>query len=237
MAMKTQKPSTENKTLPLLLGGLVGIGIIVLYFLYPGFQVIDMILLFVITIILVTGWTQGIVRSIVTGVIIYLSTGMAASLYHIAAPYMAPVVQLMGILWNAVIAVSQRSAAPEIDPTLSGGVGYNTLAVSFGFLMIVIWIILEIITRVFFEDTYLPKLGFLDILGGIAGYLIVGIWIASLLFNTLGYGMRFRHAHNEALLRRKFNQVLYGHCIVQSFWFPGRPPSIYTYDLDWPRER
>ena len=60
--------------------------------------------------------------------------------------------------------------------------------------------------------------------------------MASLLFNTLGYG-QLRSAHNNALLRSRFNQVLYLHYTAQSFWFPGKPPPLYAYDLNLSRER
>ena len=115
--------------------------------------------------------------------------------------------------------------------TLTGDV----LAVSFGVLAVIVWGTLEYISRVSFRDTSLPRLRVLDNVGGVLIYLLIGILVASLLFNTIGYGS-LRRAHNKALLRPRFNQVLALYYTAQSSWF-SRPPSIFVYDLDLPRER
>ena len=102
-------------------------------------------------------------------------------------------------------------------------------------MTVILWVAVEAIFRAFFKDTRLPSLGILDNLGGVTLHLVIGVLVASLLFNTVGYG-QLRRVHDGAKLRPALNQVLYVHFqIAQSFWFPERPPSIYVYDLNVPR--
>ena len=97
--------------------------------------------------------------------------------------------------------------------------------------MLLIWVILEVIARLSFRDVGLPVLALVDKIGGIVIFLLLGILVASLLFNVFGYGRRTRRAHNASLLRPAFNTVFRLHYASQSFWFGSNPPPIYTYDL------
>lgn len=224
------KPSASD-ILPLILGALGSAGIIALYYIVPGLQPIDLILLLVVVGFFATGYRQGTVRGIGTIVIIYFATGVAATLYRVTAPYVSAFLQVWSILWNSLVATIRPTAAQKSDFALGGVVDRDSLAASFGLLTLVLWIALELVSRTSFKDTHLPRLRILDNLGGMVVYLIVGALVASLLFNTIGYGSLWR-MHNKALLRERFNQVLYVHYTAQSFWFGRRPPLIYVYDLN-----
>ena len=214
---------------PLLIATLGAVGVLALYLLVPRLQFIELVLLLVAVICGAAGYRQGIVRGITTAVFIYIATGIAATFYRVPAPYVA------GIRRFFALVLSGNAAGGEVH--VSGqSVDGDSLALSFILLTAVIWAGLEALGRTAFRDTSLPKLGILDRLGGVAVHLIVGALVASLLFNASGYG-QLQRAHNKALLRPKFNQVLAMHYTAQSFWFPRTPPPIYVYDLDLPRER
>ena len=205
-----RRHSAKNLLVLLILGALGIAGTIALNLLVPGSQPLEPILLLVVTGFVVLGYTQNVIRGLMSAALLYIASGVAATFYQVTAPY--------------------------IGAPFSATVDRNILALSFGVLTMVIWVILEALTRASFRDTTLPELGILDKLGGLFIYLIIGVLVASLLFNTIGYGQWGRRAHNEALLRSRFNQVLYLYYATQSFWFPRRPPPIYAYDLDLPRE-
>lgn len=208
---RRRRRSTKEVVSPLILGALGVIGVVALYFLVPGIQPLELVLLLVVVGFIALGYTQGIIRGLMSGAMFYVASGVAATFYQITAPYIG---------------------APFGDE-----VTRNTLALSFGVLTVVTWIALEALGRASFPDTRLPTLGFLDNLSGLLIYLIIGVLVASLLFNTIGYGWSGRREHDKAILRPRFNQVLYLHYTTQSFWFPRRPPPIYVYDLDILRER
>ncbi|MBU0705342.1 MAG: CvpA family protein [Chloroflexi bacterium] len=232
MTLLKEKPRpSASDILPLILGALGSAGIIALYYLVPGLLPIDLILLLVVVGFVAAGYRQGIIRGIGTIVIIYFATGVAATMYRVTAPYVSVILQVWSILWNVLAAAIRRTTAPESSFALGGAVDRDSLAASFGLLTLIIWVALEIVSRTSFKDTHLPRLRILDNLGGIAIHLIVGALVASLLFNTIGYGSLWR-THNKALLRERCNQVLYVHYTAQSFWFPRRPPMIYVYDLN-----
>lgn len=223
--MTAQKPknrSAQEVIPPLMLATLGIIGVVLLYLLVPGFQSIELVLLATVACV-AAGYTQRIVRGVITIVILYIATGVAATFYQVAAPYTG--------LVKAILTLPLTGDF-SFDVNLNNG----TLAFSFGLLTVLTWLVLEIAMRVSFQDTSLPGLGVLDNLGGVIVYLIIGVLVASLLFNALGYG-RLRPAHDKALLRPAFNQVIHLHYVTQSFWFPRRPPAIYTYDLSLPRGR
>ena len=222
MTAQRPKSSAQEVIPPLILATLGIIGIVSLYLLVPEFQPIELVLLATVACV-AAGYTQGIVRGIITIVILYIATGVAAVFYQVTAPYTGLVKTILTLPLTGNF---------SLDVNLNN----STLAFSFGLLTVLTWLVLEIAIRVSFQDTSLPGLGVLDNLGGVIAYLIVGVLVASLLFNALGYG-RLRPAHDKALLRPAFNQVIYLHYVTQSFWFPGRPPAIYTYDLSLPRGR
>jgi hypothetical protein len=203
---------TAKDLIPPLILFTLGIIAVVLLYLLPGrnFQPIELMLLILVVGAAALGYRQRILRGIMTLVILYFASGMAATFYPFTAPYIgAPLGEKMT---NA------------------------KYALSFVVLMLAIWIALEAIGRQFFKDTSLPGLGFLDNLGGVFLYLIFGILLATLLFNAIGYGSGGRRSHDKAELRSAFRTVLNVHYTAQSFWFPRRPPLIYTYDLIPPEE-
>ncbi len=222
---------------PWLLSAVGTAGIVVLYFLVPGFQPIELALLFIVVMIGAVGYTQRALRGVMTLVILYIATALAATFYRTIAPYVGTTLWVMLLVWRAAVSMvtTGHVAASVIAVVLSDEVTGDILAISFGVLVLIIWSILESASRASFQDTSLPFLRVLDNLGGVLIYLVIGTLVASLLFNTVGYG-RLRRIHNSALLRPKFNQVLYLHYRTQSFWFSW-PPSIYVYDLDQLRER
>lgn len=202
---------TEKNLVPSLIISVLGIaGILVLKFFVLDLYLIEMALLLVVVGFGAIGCTQDIIRGLMSLVMLYVASGVAA--------------------------VSYRAIAPFVGAPFGGGVNHNILALSFGLLTVVLWGALEIISRVTFRDTSIPALGILDNLGGLLIYLLIGVLVASLLFNTIGYGYWGYRVHDNASLRPAFNRVLYLHYTAQSFWFPSGLPPIYTYDLDTPRE-
>jgi len=211
-----RRQQTTQKWIPVLIIGALGtVGVVALYALVPGFQTIDLVLLLIVVAFGAMGYNQGILRVVTTAVMLYVATGVAATFYPQAAPFTKAIQTTVTLDWGADV---------------GGSVGRGTLALSFSLLTAIIWVTLEAITRLSFRDTSLPKLGILDKLGGLVGYLIIGIVVVSLAFNLIGYG-RSRPVHDKAFLRTGLNQVLYLHYITQSFWFPKGPPPIYVYDL------
>jgi uncharacterized membrane protein required for colicin V production len=232
MTVQFDKPRKRSgrKTIPsLLIGALGTVGVVALYLLVPGFQFIELVLLLVIVGFGAAGYRRGIIRGAMTIALIYIATGIAATLYPILAPYVAAMGQFFALV------LTGNALSGELDVS-NQNVGGGSLAISFVLLTVVIWGALEAIGKVAFRDTSLPRLGILDNLGGVVVHLVIGALVASLLFNAIGYG-QLRPVHNKALLRRRFNQVLSVHYNAQSFWFPRTPPPIYVYDLDVPRER
>ena len=212
------KDSAQKLVPPLILGTLGTVGVVTLYSLVPSFQTIDLVLLLIVVCFGAVGYTQGIVRGTMTIIILYVATGVAATFYRMAAPFVGAIQQVAALDLNAD----------------SVNMGHGTLALSFSLLTVITWVVLEAIGRLSFRDTSLPGLGTLDNLGSMLIHVVIGILVTSLLFNAIGYG-RSRRVHDEALLRPRFNQVLYLHYTAQSFWFPSKPPPIYVYDLNLPR--
>ena len=214
-------PPPENvavkKWVPVLIIGIVGIlGIIGLYQLNPNYQPVELLMMLIAVTVCALGYTRGIVRAVLTVVILYVTTGLSALLYRGVAPFVNAILQ--------VISFSNLEASVD-DPA-----GRGAQAFTFVLLAAVIWVILELFVRAFFQVTSLPEVGILDNLGGALVHIGIGILITSLLFSAYGYG-RDRPIHDRALLRPQFNQVLYVLNSTQSFWFSD-PPPLYTYDLD-----
>lgn len=205
------KKREARRLIPPLIIGLLGIAAAVaLYFLKGGFQPLELALMFIIVAFTAFGYTQRIVRGVLALFFIYIATGLAATFYVTCAPY--------------------------IGAPVSAEVTRGILALSFVVLSAAIWIALEFISRRFFKDTGLSALGALDNLGGVIVYFIIGVLVASLFYNALGYSHKWRRAHDASLLRPQFNQVVRLYYLTQSFWFPpNSPPPIYVYDLNLPR--
>lgn len=210
---------------PLLIGSLGTVGTIALYFTVPGFQFIDLLLLLVVVAFAAAGYGQGILRGVMTAVILYISTGIAALFYRIPAPYIGTIGRLFRLIFSGHLMDGDLGASFSENATR------GNQAFSFVLLTAIIWVALEALARVSFRDTRLPRLGFLDNASGVIFYLLIGFLVASLLFNAIGYG-RLRQVHNQAWLRPRFNQALALHVNAQAFWFPRTPPPIYIYDLD-----
>ncbi len=220
---KRRRRSAKEIIPPLLLVTLGGVGVIALYLLVPGFQPIDFVLLLMVVGFVTVGYTRCIVRGVITIFVLYIATAVAAALYRPLAPYAE------AIRWFVMLPLTG-----DFGGSTSRHLDHGSYALSFGMVTVIIWIVMEIIFRASFRDTRLPSLGILDNLGGVILHLVIGALVASLLFNTIGYG-QLRRVHDGARLRPAFNQVLYFHFqIAQSFWFPKGLPPIYVYDLNVP---
>lgn len=232
-----RRPSAKEVLPPMIIGALGSAVVIALSFITPGFQLIELVVLLIAVAFSTAGYKQGIVRGIMTIAMLYFATAVAAALYRILAPYVAAFIQVGVLLWETAVATFSQTASSEFDVASIGQVNHDALAISFGLLAIIIWVVMDVIGRRYFQDTSLPSLGILDKLGGVIVYLVIGLLVASITFNTAGYGS-LRHTHNKAVFRQSFNKVLYVHYqVAQSFWFPKSPPPIYVYDLDPSRGR
>lgn len=214
-----QKTADGTRITALVIGALGVIGIGVYFFLGPrDLGWLDVAMLFVIVSFVAFGTTRTIMAGLMSAVAVYLATGLAASFYPVLTPYARSFLNVLPSV------VSSPAPAETVDSP--------ALALSFAVLTIVCWVVLELLFHASIENTHLWLLGPMDRVGGAVIYLAVGILVAALLFNTLGYGPAGRSAHDRASLRPEFNRVLELHYLAQSFWFPGRPPGIYAYDLD-----
>ncbi|MEA3377134.1 MAG: CvpA family protein [Chloroflexota bacterium] len=217
---ETSKRRTEGRGITALVVETLGVvGIVAYTFLGPrDLRGLDIVMLFVVVSFAAYGTMRTIIRGLMSGVAVYLATGMAASFYPVLTPYSRSFLNVLGTIG--------LSAPP------GGEVDYSALALSFAVLAVLLWGVLELLFRASFENTHVSFLGLMDRVGGAVVYLVIGILVATLAFNTIGYGMAGRPAHDRASLRPEFNRVLELYYQGQSFWFPGRPPAIYVYDLD-----
>jgi len=211
----TERDSATNKIVPILILGILGAGgVIALYLLNPGMQGLEATVLLVAVTFAALGSKGTIVGGVISSITLYLASALAAVAYPFGASYT-----------SAFLQISKITTASSVPVTRTGSV------LSFLLLTAIIWGILEALARVFFSDTSIPALGFLDNVGGVLLYALIGIVVATLLFNALGYTPGMKYAHNHALFRPQFNQVMSMLYQAQSFWFGGRPPAIYAYDL------
>ena len=206
-AHKSTREGPPGRLFPDLLFATLGtVAVIAAIFLVRSFRPIEPILLLIPVGFGAVGFRQNLVRGVLSALIIYIATGVAAMLHLTIAPF-------VGAFFGNVITNSIR-------------------ALSFAVLTIQFCIALEAISRYLMPDTDLPGLGILDNLGSFVIYLAIGVMVASITFNTIGYSGRWKRAHDAALLRTTFNRVFSLHYRAQSFWLPGGPPRIYTYDLE-----
>jgi len=211
-----EEKRTFAKMIPPLIIGTLGIfGVAALYALNLGFRRIEFAPLLIIACAVAIGYSRGIARGILTLIILYLATVAAALFYRAASPFMNSMLEILS--FNLEASVDDR--APP-----------GAQAFTFAFVMVFLWIILELVGRATFQTPDLPQIGVLDKLGGVFVHLFVGILVASLLFTTAGYG-RARPSHHQAYLRETFNTVIYVLYSAQSFWFDS-PPPIYAYDMN-----
>jgi hypothetical protein len=209
-----------KKLIPLFIIAILGtLGIAAIYSLMPGLQIFELALLFIVVGFSTAGYTQNILRGIGSAVMLYIATGLAATFYPVVTPYVGGIQQALRF--------NVHASPGEI-------VNRGTLALSFILLTVIVWGALGLITRASFHDTSLPWLGILDNLGSLLIYAVIGILVASLLFNAVGYG-HMRNEHDRAQLRSAFNHILHLYYTTQSFWFPSTSPTILVYDLNVPR--
>jgi hypothetical protein len=215
---KAEKQPTRSKGIvALVVATLSTIGIVLTFFYGPrDLRGMDMAMLFVIVAFAAYGTTQYIIRGLLTAIAAYLATAIAGTFYYVLTPYSRSFLNVLGRIG--------LSSPP------AGNVDTSALAVSFAFAAILLWLVLESLFRASLPETHMPFLGFVDRIGGTLIYLALGIVVAALLFNGIGYGRAGRAAHNRASLRPEFNQVVKLIYQAQSFWYSGRPPAIYAYD-------
>jgi hypothetical protein len=206
---KKEKRRARDIIIPLLIGMLGVVGVVLASILGGGFGFIDVVLLIVVVAFAAVGYTQRFLRGMMTIPFLYIATGAAATFYVAAAPF-------IGAPFG-----DYREVAPPA----------RVRAFSYMVLLLVIWIPLEAIARSFLKDTSFPRLGFLDNLGGVFVYTVIGLVVIALIFNAIGYGQRWRGGLNRAGLRpfvRDIMRILYA---IQGFWFPPDQPRIYTAGL------
>jgi uncharacterized membrane protein required for colicin V production len=228
---RSERGLSREATISLLLGALGTAGVIAVYYLTPGLQPIELLLMLLVVLTGAIGYTQGIVHGVLAIVYLYIATGIAATFYRGAAPYVKMIQQSWVVVWQSLkSAVALRSTnMQDISHTLDETANRDTLAISFILLTVIVWAVLEMVSRASLKDTSLPRISILDNLGGVFVHLVIGVLVATLLFNAVGYG-HLRRVHDEALLRPRFNQALYLYYNAQSFWFSSAPP-LYSYDL------
>lgn len=200
-----KKLSAKDLLLPLLIGTLGVVGAVVAYLAVPGFLGVEVVLVLVMAVGAAIGYNRRIVRGLVTVPFLYAATGVAAILYETTAPYIgAPFGDF-------------REMQPPRD----------IKAISFFVLMLVVWIALEGISRALFKDMSLPKLGVLDNLGGVLVHIFIGLLIAALIFNALGYSQQWRGGIAQAKLAPLFLRVVQAWYQLQSIWFD-KTPKFYA---------
>jgi uncharacterized membrane protein required for colicin V production len=190
---------------PLIISTIGILGLIALYFLVPIFQPLEIIALAIVVLFAALGITQNIVRGLMSALMIYIATGVAALLHLPLAPYIG------------------APFGDRVTPLM--------VVISFWALMLATWIGLEVAARALMRDTSLPRLSVLDNLGGMLIYLAIGLLVGTLVYNTVGFLPRWNPMHDAAYLRPYFGGVLLLHYQTQAFWFGGRPPALYVYDL------
>lgn len=202
-----RKLTATDIIFPLVIGTLGAVGAILASFMVPGFQSIEVVLLLVIVLGATIGYNRRTVRGLVTMPFLYVATGFAVLAYDPAAPYIG----------------APFGDFREIEPPR------EVKVLSFFVLMLVIWIAQEGISRALFRDMSLPKMGILDNFGGVLVHLVIGVLIAALIFNALGYTERWREngSARKATLAPMLLQVIRTGYLTQSFWFSGRPPALY----------
>jgi uncharacterized membrane protein required for colicin V production len=197
-----RKLTASEIILPLVIGTLGAVGAILAFFVLD-FSSVEVMLLLVIVAGATIGYNRRTMRGLVTIPFLYTATGFATLAYEDAAPYIG----------------APFGDFRETEPTRAVNV------LSFFVLMLVVWIALEGISRALFRDMSLPKLGILDNFGGVFVHMVIGVLIAALIFNALGYVQHWREngSARSAQLAPAFLQVTRAIYMTQSFWFSGTP--------------
>ncbi|MBN1978503.1 MAG: CvpA family protein [Anaerolineae bacterium] len=200
-----KKLNAKDLLFPLLIGTLGVVGAVVAFLAVPGFLEVEAVLLLVMAVAAAVGYNRRTIRGLVTVPFLYAATGVAAILYEVTAPYIG----------------APFGDFREIEPPR------DIKALSFFVLMLVMWIALEGVSRALFKDMSLPKIGMLDNLGGVLVHLLLGLLIAALIFNAIGYSQQWRGGVSEAKLAPLFLRTIDTWYQLQSIWF-GRTPRLYT---------
>jgi uncharacterized membrane protein required for colicin V production len=200
------KLAARDIIFPLVIGTLGVVGAVLAFFVLD-FLSIEVMLLLVMVAGAAIGYNRRTIRGVVTVPFLYFATGFAALTYEPAAPYIG----------------APFGDFREVEPTR----GVKVL--SFFVLMLVVWIALEGISRALFKDMSLPKMGILDNFGGVLVHIVIGVLIAALIFNALGYTQQWREGGSarQAKLAPTFLQVIRTGYLTQSFWFSGKTPGLY----------
>jgi uncharacterized membrane protein required for colicin V production len=206
---KKEKRPARDIVIPLLIGMLGVVGVVVAAIFAGGFRFIDVVLLLVVVAFAALGYLQRILRGVMTFPFLYMATGVAATYYEAAAPYIG----------------APFGDFREVTPPP------GIRAFSFMVLFLVIWIPLEAIARAFLKDTSLAKLRILDNFGGVLIYAVVGLVIIALIFNAIGYGQRWQGPLTKAKLRSLVRDIVGIIYTIQGFWFPPGDPQVYTAGL------
>jgi hypothetical protein len=209
-----------KKWIPVLLIGIVGVfgAFGIWYTILPDPKTIELTMLLVIAGLTAMGYPRGMVRGVLTIIIIYISSAAGALFYRTISPFVNVALAMLSL---------------NIETTVDDPVSDSTRAFSFVLVMLAVWGVGELLRGAFFQGASLPEIGVLDNLGGVLMHIVVGVLIASLLFNAYGYGSS-RSVHHKAALRPYFNQVVRLIVTAQSFLLGGSPPPLYTYDLNAP---
>ena len=206
---KVEKRSAKDIIIPLLIGMLGVVAVVLASVFGKGFQTLDVVLLMTVVAFAAAGYTQRVLRGLMTIPFLYIATGMAATLYLAAAPYIGAPFGDYG----------EVAPPPRIE------------AISFGALVLVIWIPLEAIARGFLKDTSFPRLRILDNFGGVLIYALIGVVIIALVYNAIGFGQEWGGAIRRIKLRSLLTSVMRTFYATQAFWFPPGQPRIYTAGL------
>ena len=206
---KVEKRSAKDIIIPLLIGMLGVVAVVLVSVFGEGFQTLDVVLLMIVVAFAAVGYTQRVLRGLMTIPFLYIATGVAATLYLSTAPYIGAPFGDYG----------EVAPPPRIE------------AVSFVVLVLVIWIPLEAVARNFLKNTSLPGLLILDNLGGVLIYALIGVVIIALVYNAIGFGQEWRGAIRRIKLRSFLTSVMRTFYATQAFWFPPGRPRIYTAGL------
>lgn len=206
---KKEKRSAKDVVIPLLIGMLGVVGVVLAAVFGEGFGTLDVVLMMVAVAFAAVGFTQGVLRGLMTIPFLYMATGVAATLYETTAPYIGAPFGDFG----------EAAPPPHIR------------AISFGVMVLVIWIPLEAVARGFLKDTSFPVLGILDNFGGVLIYALVGLVVIALIFNAIGFGASWSGSVRQAKLHPPLRSVMRAFYATQSFWFPPGQPRIYTAGL------
>jgi hypothetical protein len=188
------------------------------YLILPNPKTIELTMLLVIAGLTAFGYMRGIVKGVLTIIVIYISSAAGALFYRTISPFV-----------NIAVAMLRLN----INTTLDDPVNDSVRALSFVLVMLAAWGVGELLRAAFIQGTSLPEIGVLDNLGGVLVHIVVGVLVASLLFNAYGYG-RSRPVHDQATLRPFFNYAVRLMSTTQAFLFGGTSPALYTYDLHAP---